>query len=87
MRLRHLEMTLQKLSGFPSPKPALEQYATPAEVAARLLFHAAGEGAIEGQRVLDLGCGTGILACGARLLDAAMVAGIECDRGTLRVSR
>lgn len=87
MRLRHLEMTLQKLSGFPSPKPALEQYATPAEVAARLLFHAAGEGAIEEQRVLDLGCGTGILACGAGLLDAAMVAGIDCDRGALRVAR
>jgi len=87
MRLVHLEMALQRLSGFPSPKPALEQYATPASVAARLLFHAAGEGAIEGERVLDLGCGTGVLACGAALLDAASVAGIDCDRGALRAAR
>lgn len=87
MRLRHLEMALQNLSGFPSPRPALEQYATPAGVAARLLFHAAGEGAIEGRRVLDLGCGTGVLACGAALLDAAAVAGIDCDRGALRAAR
>lgn len=87
MRLVHLEMALQRLSGFSSPKPALEQYATPAGVAARLLFHAAGEGAVLDRRVLDLGCGTGVLACGAALLGAASVAGFDCDRGALGTAR
>ncbi|MDD4255049.1 MAG: METTL5 family protein [Methanofollis sp.] len=87
MRLRHLEMTLQKLSGFPAPKPALEQYATPATVAARLLHHAAGEGAIEGKRVLDLGCGTGMLACGASLIGAGEVVGVDVDMGALRTAQ
>lgn len=87
MRLVHLEMALQRLSGFPSPKPALEQYATPAGVASRLLFHAASEGAIEGRRVLDLGCGAGIISCGAALLDAALVAGVDCDLEALGTAR
>ncbi|TAJ43538.1 METTL5 family protein [Methanofollis fontis] len=87
MRLRHLEMALQRLSGFPAPRPELEQYATPAVVAARLLYHAAGEGAIRECRVLDLGCGTGVLAGGAALLGAETVAGIDCDRGALGVAR
>jgi putative methylase len=87
MRLRHLEMTLQKLSGFPAPKPALEQYATPATVAARLLYHAVGEGAVEGKRVLDLGCGTGMLACGAALVGAVEVVGVDLDRAALRTAQ
>ncbi|WP_328585455.1 METTL5 family protein [Methanofollis ethanolicus] len=80
-------MTLQKLSGFPAPKPALEQYATPATVAARLLHHAAGEDAVEGKRVLDLGCGTGMLACGASLIGAGEVVGVDVDRAALRTAQ
>ncbi len=37
MRLKHLEMALQRLDGFPHPRAALEQYQTPAPLAARLL--------------------------------------------------
>ena len=71
MNLRRLEMELERLEGFERPTPRLEQYGTPAPVAARLLHHAAMQGAIEGRRVVDLGCGTGILGCGAALLGAA----------------
>lgn len=80
-------MTLQKLSGFSAPKPALEQYATPAVFAAPLLYHAAEEGAIEGKKVLDLGCGTGMLACGAALLGAEEVVGIDLDPAALRIAQ
>lgn len=80
-------MTLQKLSGFSAPKPALEQYATPAVFAAPLLYHAAEEGTIEGKKVLDLGCGTGMLACGASLLGAAQVVGIDLDQAALRTAQ
>ncbi|MEN6343594.1 MAG: METTL5 family protein [Methanospirillum sp.] len=86
MRLRQLEIALQGLAGFPTPKPALEQYPTPAPLAARLLFFAAGHGEIEGRTVLDLGSGTGMLACGAALLGAANVTGIETDPGAIAVA-
>jgi len=87
MRLRQLEIALQRLGGFESPRPALEQYPTPAPLAARLLFMAYGRGDLEGRTVLDLGTGTGILACGAALLGAARVTGVEIDPIPLDVAR
>lgn len=87
MKLKQLEMTLQRLSGFPRPKAALEQYQTPAPLAARLLYHALMKGDIEGKRVVDLGCGTGMLAIGAALLGAESVTGLDIDEGALTVAR
>ena len=83
MRLRHLEMALERLEGFPAPSPALEQYRTPAVVAARLLHHAWSKGDIEGRVVLDLGCGTGILACGSVLAGARRAVGVDVDPAAL----
>ena len=86
MRLRQLEIALQGLEGFVAPRPALEQYPTPAPLAARLLFFAAGHGEIGGRTVLDLGSGTGVLACGAALLGAASVTGVETDHAAIAVA-
>ena len=79
MKLRKLEMLLEGFETFENPDPALEQYMTPPVVAARLLYHAYMKGDIEGQSVLDLGCGTGIFACGAALLGAVQVTGADID--------
>jgi putative methylase len=79
MKLRQLEMALQRLSGFPRPRAALEQYPTPAPLAARLLYHALMKGDIAGKAVCDLGSGTGVLAIGAAILGACRVTGIEID--------
>ncbi len=87
MNLRQLEMRLERLEGFERPTARLEQYQTPAPVAARLLHHAAMQGAIEGRRVCDLGCGTGILACGAALLGASTVTGLDIDPAAIEVAR
>jgi len=87
MKLKHLEMALQRLAGFSRPRAALEQYQTPAPLAARLLYHALMKGDIEGRRVCDLGSGTGVLAVGASLLGAATVTGIEIDEAALVVAR
>lgn len=87
MNLRQLEMLLEHLEGFERPTARLEQYQTPAPVAARLLHHAAMQGAIEDRRVCDLGCGTGILACGAALLGASAVTGIDIDPAAISVAR
>ena len=60
MKLKNLEMMLQRLAGFTRPRASLEQYQTPAPLAARLLYHALMKGDIEGKQVCDLGCGTGV---------------------------
>ncbi|MBN1194867.1 MAG: methyltransferase [Methanomicrobiaceae archaeon] len=87
MKLRHLEMALERCAGFTRPRAPLEQYGTPAVVAARLLYHAHLKGDIGGKRVLDLGCGTGVLACGASLLGAAEVMGLDVDSGAIGTAR
>jgi putative methylase len=87
MKLKNLEMVLQRLDGFAKPRASLEQYQTPAPLAARLLFHALMKGDIEGKRVCDLGCGTGVLAIGAALVGAESVTGIEIDEKAVEVAR
>ncbi len=87
MKLNRLERMLEKLEGFSNPSPRLEQYRTPAPLAARLLFHAALKGDIEGRRVCDIGCGTGILAIGAALLGAREVVAVDVDRTALEIAR
>ena len=81
-RLRALESALSlAIDDFESPQLSLEQYMTPAPLAARLLWTAAAEGHIRGASVLDLGCGTGMLSLGAAFLDAAAVLGVDaCPR-------
>ena len=72
-------MKLQRVGGYHRPRAALEQYQTPAHLAARLLYHALMKGDIEGKNVCDLGCGTGMLAIGAALLGAGSVKGVDSD--------
>lgn len=40
-----------------------------------------------GDRVLDLGCGSGILSLGALLLGAASITGVDIDQNSVRVSQ
>ena len=86
MKLRQLEMCLQKIQGFRSPKADIEQYMTPAPLAARLLHEAALAGDICEMKVVDLGCGTGMLSIGAALLGASVV-GIDIDEAALKIAR
>jgi putative methylase len=84
MKLKHLEMKLQRISGYSHPRASLEQYQTPAPLAARLLYHALMKGDIEGKTVCDLGCGTGVLAIGAALLGADCVRGVDSDLNAVK---
>jgi len=86
MKLKNLEMALQRLSMYTRPNPALEQYQTPAPLAARLLYTAFMNHDIEGKRVCDLGSGTGVLAIGAALLGAAKVTGVEIDDAAIKTA-
>jgi putative methylase len=84
MKKKQLEMLLQDLEEFSSPLPELEQYSTPAFVAAEILHIAYMRGDL--RTVCDLGCGAGILAIGAALLGARVVA-VEIDPQALSVAR
>ncbi len=86
MKKRKLDMILERLEGFSSPNPSLEQYQTPATIASELLYSALLRGDLEGT-VCDLGCGTGVLAIGAALLGARAVVGVEMDPSALRIAR
>lgn len=86
MRLRDLERELSRVPPHPAPRVELEQYATPASLAAPLLLEAWALGDVEGRRVVDLGTGTGVLALGAALLGAASVTGVDVDAASLRIA-
>ncbi len=79
------EIVLQGLVTFPDPKPHLEQYPTPPELAIKFLNMAYSD--IYGKIVFDLGCGTGILSIGAALLGAKMVVGVDLDLSALKIAR
>jgi len=87
MKQKALEKILQGVPPHPSPSASLEQYMTPAPAAAAALFFAAQYGDICGKRVADLGCGTGILAIGAKLLGADEVLGIDIDGASVEMAR
>lgn len=87
MRRIELVRSLDRVKGFSSPDPALEQVATPSGPAVELLEAALARGDLFGRSILDLGCGTGILSIGAALLGAGRVRGVDADGSALAVAR
>lgn len=85
MKKKELEIALQKIPPIESPSPSLEQYSTPAEIAADILFNAYED--IYRKKVIDLGCGTGIFAIGSALLGAREVIGIDIDDSAIKIAR
>jgi len=86
LKKRHLEMLLESIPGYVSPRVSLEQYRTPAPIAADVLWLAYNLGDISGKRVMDLACGTGIFAIGAAILGAGKVFGVDIDKEALQVA-
>lgn len=86
MKQRKLEMLLEEIEGFAEPELELEQYPTPALLAAEILHFAYMQGDLE-TSVQDLGCGTGILAIGAKLLGAEKVTGYDTDPKALELAK
>jgi len=88
MRLKELQSLMQDFEPFSSPKIELEQYPTGAHLASRLLFTVDSMfDEFQGRTVIDLGCGTGMLAIGAAALGACHVLGVDIDTDALEAAQ
>ncbi|XP_060810863.1 rRNA N6-adenosine-methyltransferase METTL5 [Amyelois transitella] len=84
MKLKTLQGYLQDLRGFAEPKIQLEQYETPAHIAAAALYTIQTQyNGIENKLILDAGCGPGMLGLGAALLGAGAVTAVDIDEEAL----
>jgi putative methylase len=86
MKRKKLEILLERLEDIKEPDVDSEQYSTPATVASELLYFAFMNGDLEGQQVYDLGCGSGILGIGAKVLGARAVIGIDNDEKAIEIA-
>lgn len=84
---KDLEIALAGLRGFSEPRWELEQYATPAEIAADWLWQAALKGDLNGKVIADLACGPGILGIGALLMGARKVFFVDKSEEAIRICR
>jgi len=84
---RALAQQLGVVAGFDDPRAPLEQYRTPPELAAHLIHLADLRGDIEDRTIVDLGCGTGMLALGAALRGPERAVGLDLDRAPLATAR
>lgn len=86
MKLKELESNLQQVEEFEQPKVLLEQYPTRPHIAACMIHTIASSfGDVEGLRILDLGCGCGVLSVGCVMLGAASVTGLDIDPDALAI--
>lgn len=88
MKRQQLEIALSRLKPSPIPQLAYEAYDLNPAAAAEILFLAETRHRdIKGRRVLDLGCGSGILSIGAALLGAEGVLGVDINVESVRAAR
>ena len=80
-------MILENVPNHPNPKVGLEQYSTPATIAADLVWNAYGLGDIDGMNILDLGCGTGIFAIASSLMGASYSLGVDIDDESIALAK
>lgn len=75
---------IQDLTPFHDPHVNYEQYITDAVATADLMFHIAFErGDLNGNLIIDLGCGTGNLSIAAAMLGASAVVAVDIDTEVL----
>lgn len=82
---KELAVYLSKLLPLESHDLFLEQYSTPSELAAELVWDAHMKGDLMGRTILDAGTGSGILGIGALLMGAKHVYFIDLDQKALTV--
>jgi len=87
LRKKHLAILLSQIEPIPHPKLKWESYTLDAESAANIVYTAAWiYNDIRGKKVIDLGCGSGILAIAASLFGAEWVVGVDIDKDSIMVA-
>ena len=84
---KHLEMILENVPQHPNPKVGLEQYSTPATIAADLVWNPYDLGDIRDMNVLDLGCGTGIFEIASSLMGGRSSLGVDIDDESIALAK
>ncbi|MCL2687541.1 MAG: METTL5 family protein [Methanobrevibacter sp.] len=84
---KHLEIAIESIPSFKSPKIELEQYTTPAPIVADILWNANALGDIANKSIMDLGCGTGIFALSSLILGAKSATGIDIDVNSVNIAK
>ncbi|MCQ6254003.1 METTL5 family protein [Methanocaldococcus sp.] len=84
IKKKHLEMILDSLKRHPNPKVDLEQYTIDGKLASDILFFAVND--FYNNVVIDLGCGTGRLAIGSKILGAKRVIGVDIDKESIKIA-
>ena len=90
MKLKHLQSALSSIpiKQFPNPKIALEQYATSPELASHVIHYALNNDDIgDESSVLDLGCGTGMLAMGCAIVGTKRIICVDCDEEAIQIAQ
>jgi len=86
MKKKDLEIILQTLPIPQNTTPHLEQYITPASIAADIIFFAYLNNDIYNKHVVDLGSGTGIFAIAAAFTQAKKITAIEIDHDLIKIA-
>ena len=84
---KQLKILLFQVNGFKAPQISLEQYITPPEIAANILTFIDREyNDLSGKKILDLGCGTGILSIGSCVF-GSNTTGVDICMNALTVAK
>lgn len=84
---KQLEIAISKLKDFEHPSLELEQYSTPSDIAADLLWVAFMNNDIKDKTIIDAASGPGILGIGALLLGAKKVYFIDINKDSIELSK
>ncbi len=82
-----LAIILSKFEDFAEQKIELEQYSTPSEIAAAILWDAKMRGDIDGKTVLDAASGPGYFGIGALLLGARKAFLVDINKDAIEISK
>uniref|UniRef100_A0A8R1EK56 Methyltransferase-like protein 5 n=2 Tax=Caenorhabditis japonica TaxID=281687 RepID=A0A8R1EK56_CAEJA len=85
---KQIHWMLDELEGFETPKIKLEQYATSSELAVKIMEMIDEEVGLEGAKLVDIGCGCGMLmTSAAALYEPQKVVGVDVDEDALTVCK
>ncbi len=85
--IKELAIELDRLKSLSERSIKLEQYPTPANIAAEWLWGMAIKQDIQDKTILDAGCGNGILGLGCLLLGAKKVYFLDIDKKAITITK